>query len=102
MYRFMLTFNPLRPDKVYITHTIKPKCIIQVIKSADISLDEYSNLFDHNQDSNKAKYTLVTKEIFSETTSEEIQKTLSRAWRWYRSFLLDDKTQPIKHYINEV
>ena len=77
----------MRPDKTYITHTVKPKCIIEIMEQNTTSTEEIHDTFSFSKGDQNKKYTLIAKDVFGEFPTEDIQKTITRAWRWYRSYL---------------
>lgn len=89
----------MRPGKTYITSTIKAKCIIEVGQNIVAKEDELSQLFEIYLSGENKKYTLIAKDVFEDPTPEEIEKTLTKAWKWYRSFLESEETKPIRNYL---
>ncbi|MCW0484084.1 hypothetical protein [Gaoshiqia sediminis] len=95
MDRFLLAENPINTDDVikqYIIHTIKPKCIIEAVNASDDS-DVVSSGFPHqifefiNSDGVPEIWALIVRDVYDHSSSDEIEKLLSRAWRWFRAYM---------------
>jgi hypothetical protein len=108
MDRFLLAENPIKkpnstdPDRIYIVHTIRPECIIEVIclnDSTEIPESGFaSDIFENkNSDNIVERWILVVRIKFNDHKNFEFIQLLPRAWRWYRSYLgLEDKNINIK------
>ncbi len=91
MDRFLLAENPMSDtNSLAIIHTVEPVAIIEVL-DGHISPSGQDTRHGHFTYGDEL-WTLQVKHLF--TTSFEphthellINKLLSRAWRWYRSYL---------------
>ena len=91
MDRFLLAENPMKDDgKQYVIHTIKPKTIIEAAEPSD---ELVSSGYPHavykytNSDGVPETWALVIRDVYDNSTNEELGKLLDRAWRWFRSYM---------------
>lgn len=91
MDKFLLAENPMiDPDDrdLYIIHAIPPFSMIQAVQGAGKApVDQrlYQSFAFRNIQGTIEDWTLVI--IYSEGTPEQADKLLSKAWRWYRSYM---------------
>lgn len=94
MDRFLLAENPMNKDgRIYIIHTVDPKCIIEVIdffkqgKPDDATNLPSKNFFYINHDGISESWLLVIRDQCNKGSDKGYGALLDRAWRWYRSYL---------------
>ncbi|TAJ13061.1 hypothetical protein DMA11_10370 [Marinilabiliaceae bacterium JC017] len=90
MYRFLLAENPMREGRVFILHTVAPKCLIEV---AEPQSDPVSSGYPHqvfsytNIDGVKETWALIVRDVYDQPDIIDVGKLLQRAWKWYRAYL---------------
>jgi len=98
MHRFLLAENPMKTDRVFILHTVSPRCLIEVIcindQDAKGDLDDVFDFYDYtNPDDVIERHQLLIKQFYDIHPDENKEMTpkyrhvLDRAWRWYRAYL---------------
>lgn len=91
----MLAENPMREGRVFIIHTIKPKCLIEVCEPQD---NPKSSGYPHgiyeyfNTGRIKETWALIVRDVYDNPDLADVQNLLDKAWKWYKSYLkFEDK-----------
>jgi hypothetical protein len=104
MDKFLLAENPMRPDNkgCFIVHAIPPFTLIrarvgrmEVKSNAPVGNYAFKNIDGVTED-----WTLYV--VYSEGNAEQCEHIISRAWRWYRSYMeWEDKNIDTDDYAKE-
>lgn len=91
MDKFLLAENPMvnvEGRDMYIVHALPPFSLIQAFQGAGrLNLDNYlyQSFAFRNSTGQVEDWTLAI--IYSEVSKDQAERVLSKAWRWYRSYL---------------
>lgn len=75
-------------DDQYIVHALPPFSLIQALQgSGKVAVDNrlFQSFGFRNSDGIIEDWTLVI--VYTEANFEQAEKLLSKAWRWYRSYM---------------
>lgn len=98
MDKFLLAENPMRPDSdCYIVHAVPPFTFIyaQVGRQEVKSNAPVGNYAFKNSDGVTEDWTLTI--VYSEGNVQQCEHIISRAWRWYRSYMEWENQQNNEH-----
>lgn len=90
MDKFLLAENPMSDsDEIYIVHALPPFALIAAIVGAFTYPDADQRIFQsfafRNIDGVVEDHTLII--VYTEASHDQAEKLLSKAWRWYRSYM---------------
>lgn len=89
MDKFLIAYNDMSgSDDTFIVHALPPFALIQAFQGAGkVNLDNrlFQSFAFRNSQGVVEDWTLVI--VYTEASMEQADKLLSKAWRWYRSYM---------------